>query len=169
MDLFSKSLKPIKFPIYKLPKGTLQRRGPLIIFIYKDTYNERLLDDLSIDSPLLGVRLLRSTSEIKRLKFKMKTIHKLEGMIKEGSGNYIDYYGNLFTYNKLKYVKVIYHKIKKIKFEGLKSIFFVENIHCPFVVNGLFDAEYVGLIEHNKGYFLIDISKEYNPPKNMKI
>lgn len=119
-----KNLSRIKFPIYKLTSNGWYFRDGLVFF------NGKVLDDRNMPGETLGQR---------RLLTPMKPLHKLRKMATSvpellSFKHFIDFSGNLFTYEKTKYQALRYLKIKKVDLLGVSSLVWVDGVSYPFEV-----------------------------------
>jgi len=126
MVITYKTINKIQFPIYQLPSDNWHLIDGLMFI------DDVLVDDRNMLGDTLGKRRLQ-THRGPLLPLR-KAITSLVGVIKQNGRVFIDAKGRPFIYEKTKFCKLIYHKIKKIEGKNTASLLWVHGISFPFEI-----------------------------------
>lgn len=126
MSIF-KDLDKIQFPVYPIGDGLIEAADGLVFL------DQQLLDDTNMPGITLGQRRLQTHTDLTKLTRLSKAIENKAGLLKQaGNKRYIDNGGNIFVYQKTKFTKLKYHKIKSLDLRTTKTILRVEGVNRPF-------------------------------------
>ena len=126
MILTYKGLRHVEFPVYRLPSDNWHSIDGLL---YVD--NE-IVDDKNMPGETLGIR--RAQTYFSNLLPLKRATETFLSIIKQPGGPYIDSLGRCFIYEKTKFCKVKYYKIKEIEGKVSCSILRVYGIKFPFTI-----------------------------------
>ena len=165
MAITYRNLNNVVFPVYPIRETDWYEKDG-VVFI-----GNEILDDKNIEENTLGKRRLKTPH--KNLYKLQKAIVSIVGIIKQDTiKNYIDTNGNIFTYEKTKFVPLQYKKIENIitkknhcflKAQGINSLF---SLPRP-PADGM---NYVGILYFEKDpWLLYEYSEENQKTTRRKI
>lgn len=121
-----KALGKVAFPAYKLPNDNWHSQDGLLFI------DNILLDDKNMSGDTLGKRRLQTYfKELWPLK---RAVDNITAIIKQPGGAYIDSKGKCFIYEKTKFGRVKYHKIKDIEHKGNLCVLRLIGITFAFTI-----------------------------------
>ena len=94
--------------------------------------DDLLIDDTNMPGVTLGVRRVQ-TPFTELLPLRLSLISHV-GLLKQTKKNFIDSKGIPFTYEKTKFCKLKYYKIRKVELKGTASLLWVHGIKTPFTI-----------------------------------
>lgn len=121
-----RTINKITFPVFVLGSDNWSTQDGLV---YLDGL---LLDDKNIVANTLGKR--RLLTPFKNLYQLKRGVINHTGILKQARNSFIDSKGVLFTYEKTKYVQLLYRKIKEIKKKDNSSLLFIDKCRVPFTI-----------------------------------
>tara|TARA_X000001382_G_scaffold12215_1_gene8121 strand:- start:7025 stop:7519 length:495 start_codon:yes stop_codon:yes gene_type:complete len=119
------------------------------------TIDGMLVDDRNMEGESLGRR--RLITPYQKLFPLKRSVNTLIGLIKRSRSFYIDCTGLIFTYEKIKWVRLKYRKIEKIVPKGKASLLFIHRWKAPFIIPRPPPEEvrYVGILHLNEEPWLL--------------
>ena len=94
--------------------------------------DDLLLDDTNMPGDTLGVRRVQTPfTELVPLR---RSLISHVGLLKQTKKNFIDSKGVPFTYEKTKFCKLKYYKIRKVELKEVASLLWVHGIKAPFTI-----------------------------------
>lgn len=152
------------FPVYLLPSSNWQTIDGLL-------YLEGLLvDDKNMPGKTLGSRRLQTPfEELLPLK---KCIDSHVGIIKQSDNCFIDSKGAPFIYQKTKYCKLQYYKIRRIDLKDRASVLWLHGINNSFIIPRPPPSEYkwAGILHYEEApWLLYSYSEEKCPDTRRKV
>jgi len=116
----------IQFPAYKLANSNWELADGLLFL------DGRLVDDLNMPGLTIGQRRLRTPFlDLYPLKH---AVQGHLGLIKNFTGSYIDSKGMPFIYEKTKFCKLKYYKVRKIELKDVASVLWLKDLNFPFTI-----------------------------------
>lgn len=94
--------------------------------------DEKLVDDKNMSGDTLGKRRLQTY--FRELLPLPRAADNITAMVKQPGGPYIDTTGKCFIYEKTKFGKIRYHKIKDIDYRGNLCVLRVRGIKSAFTI-----------------------------------
>ena len=159
-----KRLSSLNYPVFRLPSNNWESRDGLL---YVDGL---LVDDKNMPGETLGIRRLQTP--FKSLLKLSKAYTSPIAIIKESAGPYIDNYGKLFEYEKTKYCKVRYYKIRNIEKKITHSILWLHRVNFPIQIPRppSHDFKWAGMLHlDGKPWLLYDYATEKLPEYRRKV
>ena len=155
MVIYYKSINKIKFPVYELPSGNWDRQDGLLFL------DGQIVDDKNMLGDTLGVRRLQTPYEnLLPLKHQIDTFR---GIVKSRGKYFIDTHGVSFIYEKTKFCKLKYYKIKDVVLRGSCCLLKLHGVKNSFVIPRPpdMDIKYAGVV-HWEGlpWILYDYSED---------
>lgn len=120
------SILKIRFPVYQLDSGNWERQDGLLLI------DGSIVDDKNMPGDTLGIRRLQTPH--KNLYSLRAQIDTLRGILKSNKNHYIDSNGLPFIYEKTKFCKLKYYKIKRIIKKEDCSLLVLANVKQHFVI-----------------------------------
>ena len=94
--------------------------------------DDLLLDDTNMPGDTLGIRRVQTPfTELLPLR---RSLISHVGLLKQTKKNFIDSKGFPFTYEKTKFCKLKYYKIRKVDLKEVASLLWVHSIRTPFTI-----------------------------------
>ena len=132
-----KKVNSIKFPSFILPSNNITKEDGLVFV------NGRIIDDTNMPNDTLGMRRLISPFSAQMYPLKRAAFELLAILKNTGKTTYIDYTGDIFTYVKMKWVKLRCIPIERSYKRGNYTILKLEGI------NNVFEVPRPPLLEQN--------------------
>lgn len=165
-------MSQVSFPVFRIPNDYKLLYEGTVVYTYQEFMDEdnniipqiRILDDISIDKPSLGLRRLElMVNKVPLIKLS-KAIFFIGDIIKQSAKRFIDSSGKIFVYVKTKTVPLVFKRITK-KWRnpnGVGSIFEVDGVPSRFKTIYSLQPEDVvaGLLKIGSGYVLYGIYTE---------
>ena len=120
-----KTVKNIEFPVYEVYSENWDYSDGLA------RIDTEIVDDRNQPGSTLGVRRLQTPH---RNLYPLKKQLDYRGLLKSSVKTFIDSHGKLFSYEKTKFAKLKYHKIKKITLKEKASLLYLKDVNFPFVI-----------------------------------
>jgi len=159
-----KELRHVEFPVFPLPSDDWYSQDK-ILFV-----EGQIVDDKNQPGRTLGQRRLQTP--LKGLMRLNKAAYNELAIIKQGKHFYIDNLGRCFVYEKTKFVKLKYSRIKRIDRKEKVSILWVWGISFPFIIPRPPSVGYkwAGILYlDNNPWLLYDYSEEKQKDTRRKI
>lgn len=159
-----KNIHKIRLPAYILPSSNWHTQDGLV---YVDN---GLVDDRNMPGATLGIRRMQTPQ--KGLLPLKKSVTNLLGLIQSKSHAFIDSKGMLFIYEKTKFCKLRYSRIRRVDRKGTASLVWVRGIKSPFTVPRPPESgrTWVGIIYlHEVPWILYEYSTEYKSDTRRKV
>lgn len=159
-----KRLNTLNYPVFRLPSTNWESKDGLL---YVDGL---LVDDKNMPGETLGIRRLQTP--FKGLLKLSKACTGPIGLIKNPAGPYIDNHGKLFEYEKTKYCKVRYYKIKSIEKKITHSLLWLYRINFPIEIPRPPDPDFkwAGILHlEERPWLLYDYATEKLPEYRRKV
>jgi len=121
-----RTVNRLSFPVFLLPSDNWDIQDGLVYI------ENGLLDDRNMPGDTLGIRRLQTPQ--KGLWKLSKAVDTLAGIIKQRTHYFIDSKGILFTYEKTKYCRLKYYRVRKVERKIVASLLWVEGIKSPFTI-----------------------------------
>jgi hypothetical protein len=144
MVVYYSSINKVRFPVYELPDGNWNRQDGLLFL------EGRIVDDKNQIGDTLGVRRMQTPHKnILSLKNQLDTFRAL---ILSNHKYFIDTNGFVFIYEKTKFCKLKYYKIKDVIQRDSFSRIKLENVKDEFKVPRppAMDMFYAGCLLYGK-------------------
>lgn len=158
------NLHKIRFPIYRLPNSNWDFKDGLTFI------DNRIVDDRNMPGDTIGFRRLQTPfRDLQPLK---GAINDFSGLLKQTTKYFIDTNGVPFIYQKTKFCKIRYHRIKRIDKKEVASLLWIHNINFPFKIPRPPELEmtWAGILYlDNAPWILYDYSTELKPDIKKKI
>lgn len=160
-----KNIHDPRYPVFVLPNSNWSLQDGLLFL------DDVVLDDKNMPGETLGIRRLQTPfKEIVPLKY---SIPDPVGLIKHSSYTpYIDFNGKIFLYEKTKWARLQYFKIKKVDKQITHCLLWIARYNSPFVIPRPPPPGYnwAGVITiNNFPWMLFDYSKERRKTSRKKI
>ena len=138
------SINKIRFPVYELPSGNWNRQDGLLFL------DGQIVDDKNQAGDTLGLRRMQTPH--KNLLPLKNQVDTFRGIVKGGHQHFIDTNGFAFIYEKTKFCRLKYFKIKNINQKGEYSTIRLENVRHDFKVPRPppMDMAYAGCLLYEK-------------------
>lgn len=121
------NISKVKLPAFIIPKGSWDKIDGLLLL------DDMVVDDTNMPGATLGIR--RMQSPMKDLLPIKKSVANIVGIMKQPPCNFIDSAGTTFIYNKTRFCKIKYLKIRKVEpKQGMACIIWVKGIKTPFTL-----------------------------------
>lgn len=155
MVITYKNISNIKFPVYELESGNWSRSDGLLFL------EGSIIDDRNMPGATLGIRRIQTPyKELYPLK---KSLDNFRGLLKSYSKHFIDSNGTPFIYEKTKYAKLKYYRIKKIVKKESRCVLWLYNVKNAFVIPRPppDNVRYAGILHYeNIPWILYEYSEE---------
>ena len=126
MILTYKDVELITFPVYRLPSDNWWSQDGLLFV------DEEIVDDKNMPGETLGIRRMQTYFQnLLELRFLVSS-HR--ALLKQPKGYFIDSLGKCFIYEKTKFCKLIYHKIKRVEYKDTHCLLRLRGIPFPFTI-----------------------------------
>lgn len=126
MIITFRDVQRITFPVFQIPSDNWSYSDGLLFI------DDLLLDDTNMPGDTLGVRRVQ-TPFTELLPLRRSLINHV-GLLKQSNKNFIDSKGVPFTYEKTKFCKLKYYKIRKVELKGTASLLWMHSITIPFTI-----------------------------------
>ena len=126
MIITFRDVQRITFPVFQVPSDNWSYSDGLLFI------DDLLLDDTNMPGDTLGVRRVQ-TPFTELLPLRRSLINHV-GLLKQSNKNFIDSKGVPFTYEKTKFCKLKYYKIRKVELKGTASLLWMHSITIPFTI-----------------------------------
>lgn len=162
MNITYKYLNSLNYPVFRLPSDNWGSRDGLL------RVDGLIVDDKNMPGETLGKRRLQTPFR-DLLKLKWAYMNPL-ALIKEKSGPYIDNTGRVFIYEKTKFCKLDYYKIRKIDKRGHYSLLWLHGINFPTEIPRPPGPEFrwAGLLHLNDAPWMLYEYSKIRLPKSRK-
>lgn len=120
------SANRIRFPVYELDSGNWERQDGILFL------EDKILDDKNMQGDTLGVRRMQTPH--KNLSPLKKQVDTLRGVLKSDKKHFIDSNGFPFIYEKTKFSKLKYYRIKRVIQKDVCSLLCLDGVKQKFVV-----------------------------------
>lgn len=159
-----KNIKNIEYPAFLLPNDNIYSIDGLMYI------DDRLLDDRNMPGRTIGQRRLQSPMDnFFRLN---RYVDSIQGIIKQNKRYFIDNLGRPFIYEKTKFCRLKYHKIKRVERKDTASVVYLKGVPTPFTVPRPPDPSmlYAGILYLNlTPWVLYEFSEEYKKETRKKV
>ena len=126
MILTYKQFPKVTFPVYRVPSDNWYSHDGLLFI------DGILVDDKNMPGETLGIRRLQTYFH--DLIPLLKGIDTPTALIKQTGGPYIDSVGKCFIYEKTKFCKVKYYKIRKIEYKNNICLLWAKDLTFSFII-----------------------------------
>jgi hypothetical protein len=129
-----------------------------------------IVDDKNMEGDTIGKRRLQTY--MKPLFPLRSAIWDLTGIIKQESPYFIDTKGYPFIYQKTRYCKLVYYRIKKIERKETASLLWLKDVRAPIKIPRppFEEFKWAGLLHLNKfPWLLYDFAEIKLPNSNRKV
>ena len=142
MVISYRNILKVRFPVYQLNSGNWERQDGLLFI------EGSIVDDKNMPGDTLGIRRLQTPH--KNLYELRSQIDTLRGILKSTDSHFIDSNGMPFIYEKSKFCKLKYYKIKRVIRKEDCSLLVLANVKQHFVVPRppSDDVLYAGLLHY---------------------
>lgn len=130
-------LDKVTYPCFRLPKPEYTWSGEELDLYNNDGvvfYEGKVLDDKNIKSSSLGIRRLKTPFPEESLVPLKKAAKTKLAIVKSAAGYYIDSKGLIFKYEKTKFLKLKYTRIKKVERKDTYSLLWLFNELTPIKI-----------------------------------
>ena len=158
-----KTIKNIEFPVYEVYSENWDYSDGLL------RIDTEIVDDRNQPGSNLGVRRLQTPH--KNL-YPLKKQLDYRGILKSSTKTFIDTNGKLFHYEKTKFPKLKYHKIKKLTLKEKASTLYLYGVNFPFIIPRPPDSSinYAGVLYlDNLPWILYNYSEEAQKDSRKKV
>lgn len=162
-------LSDIKFPIYTLTPNYKKIWEEYNVLYIETPSGIYVLDNKNLPGDTLGRRRLKINTSDKYIP--RRCYLTLSQMINGKDKWFIDSEGKHFKWTKSEYVKLKYHKVKKVHRSESYCILHLHDIIFPQKVNCrlAYAINYVGVLHSNDGYILYEYTDEKKKDTMRKI
>ena len=144
-----KDVLRVTFPVFQLPSDNWSYSDGLLFI------ENQIVDDQNMRGDSLGIRRLQTPH--KNLLPLKKSLLNLTGIIKQNTSTFIDSNGFPFIYEKTRWCKLKYYKIRKIEKKGIASILWLHGVTTRHIIarppHG--EMKWAGVIHYNNDPWLL--------------
>ena len=154
----------VTFPVFHLPSDNWSFSDGLLFL------DNKIIDDRNMPGGSLGLRRVQTPH--KDLLPLRRSVLNLTGIIKQNTSTFIDSEGTPFIYEKIKWCRLKYYKIRKVERKEIASVLWLQGVNFPIIIPRPphTDMKWAGMIHiGDDPWILYDYSEEKEKDSKRKV